>query len=391
MSMLENLKAMARRIRPAPRPRFLRNVYTASGPRRALLAHLTYPFRTANRFYHIQYDEARMLAAVLGELGYTVDVVDYDYPRALDYPAYDLMVGMGPQIRQAFQNRRDRRPAVWLYSPGIHNHTQNLRVLHQVRAFHERHGRWLLESGRFAADDWTSLAVLTDAVIALGNEAVRQTYREQTDRPVYTAPGFYYQTQPVERLLAARRWDAAPTHALWFGSRGLIHKGLDLALEAVARQPGIILHVCGPLHRERSFMEVYRDRADLQDRVVWHGFTDIRSAAFAEILQTCSFLISPSCCEGGASAVLTALGNGGLIPVASRETGLDLDDYGLAIETLTVDGVARALQESLALDTAERARRGAAVVRAMQKHHTPDAYRARLRDILRLTLSSGSP
>lgn len=39
---------------------------------------------------------------------------------------------------------------------------------------------------------------------------------------------------------------------LWFGSGGMVHKGLDLVLEAFAEMPEYHLTVCGPVSREQD-------------------------------------------------------------------------------------------------------------------------------------------
>ena len=51
-----------------------------------------------------------------------------------------------------------------------------------------------------------------------------------------------------------------------------------------------------------------------------HDFIDIQSESFAKILAQCSFVVYPSCSEGGSPSVLNVIGNGGLIPIITKET-----------------------------------------------------------------------
>ena len=44
---------------------------------------------------------------------------------------------------------------------------------------------------------------------------------------------------------------------------------------------------------------------------------------FEEILLSCSFAIFPSCSEGGCPSTLTVIGNGGLIPIITKETTIE--------------------------------------------------------------------
>ncbi len=330
------------------RPRLLRNVFRASHPKRALLCHVTYPFRTPDQLLHTQYQEAHGLANALHARSFQVDVLDYDHAGTVSYNEYDVLLGFGRHVRNCFQCRRSTRPKVILYSPGIHNHEQNRRTLQRVRDFHDHHGVWLLESGRFADDDWTSLAILADGVLVLGNESVAETYRRHTDRPVMVLPGFYQPVLDPSAVAARREIRTARRHALWFGSTGLIHKGLDLALDAVTSLPDWHLHVCGPLHRETSFMQCFQTLHG-HPRIHLHGFVRLSSPAFATLLQQCTFSLSPSCSEGGAAALLNTIGNGGLIPVATRETGVDIDPFGITIQELSPSSLAAALTEADAL------------------------------------------
>jgi len=41
-------------------------------------------------------------------------------------------------------------------------------------------------------------------------------------------------------------------------------------------------------------------------------------------MKECSFVILSSCAEGCATAVITAMGNGGLIPLVSKQCGVDI-------------------------------------------------------------------
>ncbi|MBC54485.1 MAG: hypothetical protein CMQ34_11685 [Gammaproteobacteria bacterium] len=123
---------------------------------------------------------------------------------------------------------------------------------------------------------------------------------------------------------------------LWFGSSGLVHKGLDLCLIFFSEHPELTLHICGP--KEEDFFRVFEDYFRLPN-IVFHGFVSVNSSVFLDISTKCVFAILPSCSEGQATALLTAMGTG-LIPVATRFTGIDVTKYGYLIEALTVESIA---------------------------------------------------
>ena len=44
---------------------------------------------------------------------------------------------------------------------------------------------------------------------------------------------------------------------LWFGSAGLLHKGLDIAVDFVLSHPEFTLHICGSSSGEKDFLDYY--------------------------------------------------------------------------------------------------------------------------------------
>jgi len=386
--MHDALKIAARAVKRICRRKYIRNVNGSASARRALLCHLVYPFITRNRFHHIQYLEARMIAAELDKFGYSVDVIEHDYPKRMDYENYDVLIGMGLHVRKCFERRTSPTPRVILYSPGVHNHEQNIRTLRRIRDFHDRHGIWLLESGRFAGEDWTSLAILADGVIVLGDDAAATTYQARTDRPVYSLPGFFYQHHDARTIIQNRKIEEARCHYLWFGSHGLIHKGLDLAVEATLRIPGCHLHVCGPLQHEKEFVHYFRKKPEANERIHWHGFLSLGDRDLTQIFAQCAFVLNPSCSEGGSPAAWTAIGNGGLIPIATRQSAMEIDRVGITIDELTVESVEMAMRTAHALSENEIRVRALQSIEYAEMNHSPTSYANELSNALRDVLAN---
>ena len=83
----------------------------------------------------------------------------------------------------------------------------------------------------------------------------------------------------------------------------------------------------------------------ISDNIVNHGFIDIESSLFKELSSKCGYVILPSVSEGIATAVITAMGRGAMIPVVSKECGVDIDNFGIEIKDLTVDAVKESLMK----------------------------------------------
>jgi glycosyltransferase involved in cell wall biosynthesis len=133
---------------------------------------------------------------------------------------------------------------------------------------------------------------------------------------------------------------------LWFGSCGLIHKGLDLLLDFFSKRQDLRLHICDPIKEESVFEKIYYKKLYETSNIITHGFVDIRSEKFIKILEDCSFLIFPSCSEGGGASVITAIGNGGLIPIINKETTISTG-YKIWIEDFTVEAIEKAVNKAL--------------------------------------------
>ena len=200
------------------------------------------------------------MAAALRNLKYNVDIVNYDDNRPVEYERYDLLIGFGTPVINSFAERY-KPIKVISYLAGMHNYVQNLATLQRVEdVYHKRHA-WLLDSGRFVAHDWTSISLISDATIALGNEVVAETYQRYTNKPLFILPSLYYELYDFREIVAGKDFSVSIKHFLWFGGSGLIHKGLDLVLETFADQPDLHLHICGPLQVESAFEACYHQRA----------------------------------------------------------------------------------------------------------------------------------
>jgi hypothetical protein len=74
------------------------------------------------------------------------------------------------------------------------------------------------------------------------------------------------------------------------------------------------------------------------------GWIDIRGSEFVNLMSECLAVIFPSCSEGQAGSVTTCM-HGGLIPIVSRESGIDLEGFGRYLDDCSIPEICRAAQE----------------------------------------------
>ena len=215
---------------------------------------------------------------------------------------------------------------------------------------------------------------LSDVIIGLGNEFVANSYEKYTKVPVAMLDLFYHQD---EVDLTTKNYDNSKKHYLWFGSSGLLHKGLDLCLDFFIQNEEFILHICGASESETDFWRYYKPLIENKNNIINHGFINVRSEEFKKILKTTAYLLLPSVSEGGSPAVLTACGNGGLIPIIPKSCGLSLEDFGIVYSEGTDLG-----EILLNLKHENLKEKSIAIQKHIQSKYTLKRYRDNLKKII---------
>jgi len=321
------------------------NVFKREHDKSVLISYITAPF-TAKSFFHTNYYEATSAAKIFDELCYTVDVINYN-EKIPPLDKYDVIYGFGDVFQEYFDSGFTQKKTIY-YGTGMHVCHQNTATLKRVKDVFKKKGVWLTKSSRFVKNSWTHQTSLVDAIIALGNDACAKTYRQHYDGEIFSLPAPFYKTMDAHNILLNRHHGADKSY-LWFGSSGLVHKGLDLCLEYFKTRADLNLHICGIDMSEVDFINTYRIELYELPNIHVHGFVNIESESFKQILLSCSFAILPSCSEGGGASVLTAIGNGALVPIITRETSISTGNE-IQIHELTVTGIANAIALSEELD-----------------------------------------
>lgn len=102
---------------------------------------------------------------------------------------------------------------------------------------------------------------------------------------------------------------------IWFGSSGVVHKGLDLVLKYFLDNPELELIVAGCKKQDvKSWIISTKN-------ITFVGIVDVESLVFEEIMNKSSFCILPSASEGISTAIITCMYQG-LIPIISIETNI---------------------------------------------------------------------
>ena len=217
----------------------------------------------------------------------------------------------------------------------------------------------------------------SDLIVLYGNEFTKGTYADHTYSTIETInPTTYFTHTPKTKTMASC------SNYFWFGSAGAIHKGLDLLLHFFEKHPELNLHICGDLSREDRFYNYTKAKLLESPNIHYHGFVDVNSDRFKELMDAGVFSILPSCSEGIATSVLTTMANGGMIPIVTKNSGIDIHDYGILIEELTLPAIEKAIAASQKLSLEEINRRSAKIISHARQNFTIENFSENLKKIL---------
>ena len=361
-------------------PFLMENLFKTDYQKNALISYIERPFRNRKQpTTHSSYRQARRIAELVSEFGYNIDIINYLCQEAVGYNKYQLLFGFGFPFENSFNQKINNFKRIF-FATGAHSHQRNPAEIYRVSALNKRKGV-LLYPKRIKKFPDNLSASFSDIIFCTGNQWTISTYRTFFDGPIIRVPLSIFQFYPPQKL--NRIWAKAKKHFLWFGGKGLVHKGLDLCLEAFAELPDYTLHICSP--KEVDFFSIYRRELFDLPNIIFHGYVDIASHNFRHIVETCGFTIFPSCSEGGGGSVLTCMGTG-LIPIVTVEASINVNDFGFIIERATILNIINRVKYSAALPESDLKNRSQKSYEYVSDHHGINNFEEDMRNALMETL-----
>lgn len=349
---------------------------------KCLLIYITDPFNGIKP-KHTNFFEVRKLYSILAEK-YYVDVIDYRDEvnlRKMDWSHYKFIItNDGKNIFRVFKYKNKAAKVIY-YATEANFLWHNVASMAAIQDLRKRLGNEKVDEFNLLPDRVTnenykksiSSFIRVDAIWYIGNDWARTTYDVYGNIPKYrinvTAFSFH-------KLTESKIMGENLKGYLWFGGKGMIHKGLDLCIEAFARHPELKLYVAG---YKGAYWEMYEKYLKLPN-VHFVGFVDTMSKAFRNLCSMCAFSILPSCSEGSATSVLTLM-NMGLIPIVSKECGINTDNKGFLVKR-DVDSIDAILAYTSNMDVNEAAILSDNSRKYVANEHSLDAYEHSVRRAL---------
>ena len=327
---------------------------------------------------HTHYGESLQIVETWLNLGFYVDVISYRNKNFVPEKNYSYFVSARTNFDRIAKLLNEDcikivhlDTAHWLFN----NYSALKRCLDL-----QKRKNVTLKNNKIVRHNWS----IEDADYAtiLGNSFTIGTYT-YAKKPIYQLPVPSVKLYPWAEN---KNFQSCRNHFLWLGSGGVLHKGLDLALEAFAEMPDCHLTVCGPIHKEEDFERVYYKELYETPNIDTLGWVDISSPEFTEITNNCIGLIYPSCAEGQAGAVVTCL-QAGLIPIISYESGVDVNDFGVILKNCSIAEIKNSIRmigNFSAEELKQMARKAWSFAR---KNYTKEKYAEELNKIVKIILS----
>ena len=150
---------------------------------------------------------------------------------------------------------------------------------------------------------------------------------------------------------------------VWFGSAGIIHKGLDILIDAFAEMSDLQLDIYGAPHEEIDYLRCPAN-------VFVYERIDVSSDDFInEVVNKHVFVLSLSCSEGMMSGIATCM-LAGLIPIVTKETGYDDCPFVFSFDDWHIEKVKEKLRECVGVSPDELKMRSSRVKEWAYNHNT---------------------
>jgi glycosyltransferase involved in cell wall biosynthesis len=319
---------------------------------------------------HTMWWESTEMVRRLNANGYAVDWIGLGIQDSLDrsfnWEKYDLIIDGGENNLCKISSPKG--PVTALYTTGTHWLKANLAEIGRIAMFQARHGV-LLPPERSQRANFSDECA--DYLTYFGNEAQLQGYNSRCRKIPLNISSVHIPSPRVKDV------DKALTHYIWLGGPGMVHKGLDLAVDAFCSMPDVVLHICSFLNTETRFQQWLKSVLKKHPNIVFHGPADVSSPEFMELAWNCIGAVYVSAAEGGPGSVAQLL-HYGILPIVTKTSNVRAETLGYVIDSENdreiIQGIQMAVRSILNIPRSLIMSRCEAARRFALEFHTRSAY-----------------
>jgi glycosyltransferase involved in cell wall biosynthesis len=316
------------------------------------------------------------ISAILDELGYIVDAVDINDKYFRPSRHYDLVISARNNLFKMDDYFDDNVIRIYIATSLYHPlHNSNIRRRHEL--LYERRGRGV-EPRRIYPESM-QFVKNADAIIAVGNEFITRTWHEALNVPAYPFNNFGW--RETEFLIDRKDFSSARRNFLFFASKSQMQKGLDLLLEIFPKHTDLHLYICSEFANEKDFCTCYHKELYETPNIHPIGWIKVNGPKYNDLVKKCAFVIHPTCSEGQPGSVVQCMYSG-LIPLVTKESGIDTEDFGITFADDSLEEIEKAILEVSRLPESWHRERSSRTRRVSEMKYSEDALVERWRNIL---------
>lgn len=310
------------------------------------ISYITYPFFMKDLSIHQNMRETIAMVKVLNNLGFNVYVQDYQSKNIL--PQIDnvkMVFGHEPNLIRAAE--KWPQAVVIQYNTGAYVEHQNNQVK-KMTDYVNRVYKCCIPYRRLDQE----ISIFRGYEIAYKILQIGSKFTLETMPPKYHQKiVMIHQSTQIHRELPDI-CDANENHFFFMASGGNMLKGIPLLIEFFSKHQQYILHIIGPI--EDDFLEAIKN--EITPNISLHGYMDVNSDEFVEIVKKCNFIVYPSGSEGGIPGAVLCAMQYGLIPIVTPWAAFDeIEEYGYLMDyNWNVNSVEKGIDWALSLSPQER-------------------------------------
>ncbi len=278
---------------------------------------------------------AQRIINILNEFGYIVDVIDWFDTTFKPIEKYELFIGHGGCNFKHISRRLPQDVVRIYFSTGLYWKTHNKREKERFHRLRERRGVKLpYDRLIYYSEEYANRRA--DGIICLGNHIAKESYSKF--KAVFNINNAIYPVAQYE--IINKNYALSKNNYLFFSGSGNVHKGLDLLIEAFINL-NEHLYICQEISND--FYKVYQNELKNCPNIHLIGRIPMRSSEFYDLVEKCSFIIFPSCAEGQPGSVIECMHHG-LIPIVSKESNINTDNFGITLKTCSIKEIIEVIQ-----------------------------------------------
>lgn len=321
------------------------NLYHTNYDKHVLISYIITPFKSTNTFTHQNYITSHIVAETFRDLGYNVDIVDYQDKNAIiDYEKYAVIFGMGDNFERSFFCQNRSIPRIHLIT-GAHDDFHNAMSLKSIEDFYQLSGLWLTTEANVSTSCNYYALYNADFAIILAHGHVFEEYKRRFVNKLYTLNN---NILGVFRDFKPKIAETRTNNFLFLSGGKQITKGFHLVMEVAKQRKDLNFYVVVPYINE-VLVDYYQDLLLRQSNVFLFKSLKMDSNQMREIIEACTYSIAPSYVDGLPGGTIEPM-SAGLIPIVSKNCGFPSERFIFEMEDLTISSLNHAINQVLQLD-----------------------------------------